>query len=101
MSVSIFTRFTIGIGPSSSHSIGPMRACGRFVERLCAGGLVERYLAGEKAFNIDQVRASPAHFMFRRRPSSKARYDFFGRGRVFAGKLCRIQEEPLISATCR
>lgn len=34
MAISIFDLFTIGIGPSSSHSIGPMRAAGRFVTRL-------------------------------------------------------------------
>ena len=30
MSVSIFDLFTIGIGPSSSHTVGPMRAAARF-----------------------------------------------------------------------
>ncbi|MFO0790581.1 MAG: L-serine ammonia-lyase [Pirellulales bacterium] len=34
MAISILNLFTIGIGPSSSHSIGPMRAAGRFVARL-------------------------------------------------------------------
>jgi len=33
MSVSVFDIFKIGIGPSSSHTIGPMRAAARFVER--------------------------------------------------------------------
>jgi L-serine dehydratase len=40
MAISIFDLFTIGIGPSSSHSIGPMRAARRFVERLHEGGLL-------------------------------------------------------------
>lgn len=33
MSISVFDVFKIGIGPSSSHTIGPMRAAARFVER--------------------------------------------------------------------
>ena len=39
MSISAFDLFTIGIGPSSSHTIGPMRASKRFVE-----GLIDRDL---------------------------------------------------------
>ncbi len=34
MHLSVFDMFKIGIGPSSSHTIGPMRAAKRFVERL-------------------------------------------------------------------
>ena len=33
MAVSVFDIFKIGIGPSSSHTVGPMRAAARFVER--------------------------------------------------------------------
>jgi L-serine dehydratase len=33
MAVSVFDLFKIGIGPSSSHTVGPMRAGARFVER--------------------------------------------------------------------
>ncbi|HEY9110820.1 MAG TPA: serine dehydratase beta chain, partial [Rhodanobacteraceae bacterium] len=36
MAVSVFDVFKIGIGPSSSHTIGPMRAAARFVERWLA-----------------------------------------------------------------
>src|SRR5262245_40928499 len=42
MAISVFDLFTIGIGPSSSHSIGPMRAARRFVERLRADGVLDR-----------------------------------------------------------
>jgi L-serine dehydratase len=42
MAISVFDLFTIGIGPSSSHSIGPMRAARRFVERLRSDGLLEQ-----------------------------------------------------------
>src|SRR5689334_2556217 len=31
MAVSVFDLFKIGIGPSSSHTVGPMRAAARFV----------------------------------------------------------------------
>ncbi len=34
MSISIFELFSIGIGPSSSHTVGPMRAALRFAESL-------------------------------------------------------------------
>src|SRR5207248_9624417 len=36
MKTSIFDLFKIGIGPSSSHTVGPMRAAYRFAERLQA-----------------------------------------------------------------
>ena len=34
MAVSVFDLFKIGIGPSSSHTVGPMRAARQFVMRL-------------------------------------------------------------------
>lgn len=34
MAVSVFELFKIGIGPSSSHTVGPMRAARTFVQRL-------------------------------------------------------------------
>lgn len=42
MSLSIFDLFKIGIGPSSSHTVGPMWAGYRFVEQLRARGLLHR-----------------------------------------------------------
>ena len=33
-SISVLEIFTIGIGPSSSHTVGPMRAARRFLDRL-------------------------------------------------------------------
>ena len=38
MAISIFDLFNIGIGPSSSHTVGPMRAAYRFVETLRDAG---------------------------------------------------------------
>ena len=43
---SILDLFTIGIGPSSSHTVGPMRASLRFVTRLADGGLLGRTRTG-------------------------------------------------------
>jgi L-serine dehydratase len=42
MAVSVFDLFKIGIGPSSSHTVGPMRAAHMFVSRLRREGLLER-----------------------------------------------------------
>ncbi|MBI5273479.1 MAG: L-serine ammonia-lyase [Chlamydiales bacterium] len=36
MQVSIFDLFSIGVGPSSSHTVGPMRAAREFLMRLCS-----------------------------------------------------------------
>ncbi len=38
MAVSVFDLFKIGIGPSSSHTVGPMRAARLFVQRLARAG---------------------------------------------------------------
>jgi len=38
MAISTFDLFTIGIGPSSSHTVGPMRAALRFVNGLAGSG---------------------------------------------------------------
>src|ERR1700722_15761506 len=42
MSLSTFDVFKIGIGPSSSHTMGPMRAACEFVRRLESAGLLEK-----------------------------------------------------------
>lgn len=38
MALSVLDLFSIGIGPSSSHTVGPMRAAGLFIDRLKATG---------------------------------------------------------------
>ena len=40
--LSVFDIFKIGIGPSSSHTVGPMRAARRFAEHLAASGELAR-----------------------------------------------------------
>ncbi|WP_369364237.1 L-serine ammonia-lyase [Streptomyces sp. CG4] len=42
MAISVFDLFSIGIGPSSSHTVGPMRAARMFARRLRNEGLLER-----------------------------------------------------------
>jgi L-serine dehydratase len=42
MAVSVFDLFKIGIGPSSSHTVGPMRAARLFALRLAHAALLER-----------------------------------------------------------
>ncbi len=42
MAVSVFDLFSVGIGPSSSHTVGPMRAARLFVDALAADGLIDR-----------------------------------------------------------
>ncbi|PEH85230.1 L-serine ammonia-lyase [Burkholderia gladioli] len=47
MAVSVFDLFKIGIGPSSSHTVGPMRAALMFVQGLERDGLLKQ-VAGVK-----------------------------------------------------
>ncbi len=42
MSISVFDLFRIGIGPSSSHTVGPMRAAGMFARGLLESGHADR-----------------------------------------------------------
>jgi L-serine dehydratase len=42
MSISVFDLFKIGIGPSSSHTVGPMKAARMFVLRLASLGVLDR-----------------------------------------------------------
>src|SRR5687768_5578443 len=42
MAISVFELFRIGIGPSSSHTVGPMRAARQFALGLESQGLLDR-----------------------------------------------------------
>src|SRR6266516_2532356 len=42
MTLSVFDLFKVGIGPSSSHTVGPMRAARMFAERLLHDGLLDQ-----------------------------------------------------------
>ena len=41
MAISVFDLFSIGIGPSSSHTVGPMRAANQFVQNLQNEGIID------------------------------------------------------------
>ncbi|MFX1819574.1 serine dehydratase beta chain, partial [Pseudarthrobacter sp. CC4] len=49
MAVGVFDLFSIGIGPSSSHTVGPMRAAAVFAEELKGSGV----LAGVASLRVD------------------------------------------------
>ena len=40
--ISVFDIFRVGIGPSSSHTMGPMRAARAFLDDLAARGALAR-----------------------------------------------------------
>ncbi|MCT9627542.1 L-serine ammonia-lyase, partial [Pseudarthrobacter equi] len=42
MAVGVFDLFSVGIGPSSSHTVGPMRAAAVFAEELKSSGVLSR-----------------------------------------------------------
>ena len=42
MALGVLDLFSIGIGPSSSHTVGPMRAAVRFVDELSSEGMLPR-----------------------------------------------------------
>lgn len=42
MTISVFDLLSVGIGPSSSHTVGPMRAAGMFVDELSARNVVDQ-----------------------------------------------------------
>src|ERR1700754_4165610 len=41
MALSAFDLYSVGIGPSSSHTVGPMRAAKRFADGLAASGRLD------------------------------------------------------------
>ncbi|MCX6401095.1 MAG: L-serine ammonia-lyase [Propionibacteriales bacterium] len=41
MALSVFDLYSVGIGPSSSHTVGPMRAAKQFADGLLADGLID------------------------------------------------------------
>ena len=49
MTISVFNLFSIGIGPSSSHTVGPMRAAKQFILKLENEGLLQ----GTKSIKAD------------------------------------------------
>jgi len=42
MAISVFDLFKVGIGPSSSHTVGPMKAAGMFAVAVTWGRIHDR-----------------------------------------------------------
>jgi L-serine dehydratase len=61
MRVSVFDLFSVGIGPSSSHTVGPMRAARTFVGGLAAGGLLGRTEAVRAELFGSLAATGPGH----------------------------------------
>ncbi|MDE2485906.1 MAG: L-serine ammonia-lyase [Alphaproteobacteria bacterium] len=61
MTVSVFDLFKLGIGPSSSHTMGPMTAAGRFLERLAGAGLLARTVRVETALYASLALTGRGH----------------------------------------
>jgi hypothetical protein len=57
VTVSVFDLFKIGIGPSSSHTVGPMRAARMFVGALETDGLLSEIVL---AWLVLTISGSPA-----------------------------------------
>jgi L-serine dehydratase len=98
MAVSVFDIFKIGIGPSSSHTVGPMRAAARFVTRwLDERGLLERTLRIR-----GELFGSLAHTGRGHGTDKAVLGGFEGEWPdridpdIIAGKLARIRETKLI-----
>ena len=47
--ISVFELFKIGIGPSSSHTVGPMKAAAAFANGLLASDAIDRVATVEVA----------------------------------------------------
>jgi L-serine dehydratase len=47
--ISVFELFKIGIGPSSSHTVGPMKAAAAFAKGLVASGVIDKVATVEVA----------------------------------------------------
>ena len=61
MRVSVFDLFSVGIGPSSSHTVGPMRAARTFVAGLAADGLLGRTEAVRAELFGSLAATGPGH----------------------------------------
>jgi hypothetical protein len=70
MALSAFDLYSVGVGPSSSHTVGPMRAARRFVRPLDAEGLLPPSAACGP--NCSGRSARPATAMAPTRQSSSA-----------------------------
>jgi L-serine dehydratase len=61
MTISVFDLFKVGIGPSSSHTVGPMKAAGMFAGGLRDDGLLPRVQAVRVALYGSLGLTGPGH----------------------------------------
>ncbi len=52
MAISVLDMFTIGIGPSSSHTVGPMRAARRFAQEVEATGSLPQVSTLKRTYTV-------------------------------------------------
>ncbi|MBP7002158.1 L-serine ammonia-lyase [Amaricoccus sp.] len=62
MAISVFDIYKIGVGPSSSHTFGPMVAAERFLKELDAEGLFERAAKAEIELYGSMALTGKGHF---------------------------------------
>ena len=55
-SISVFDMFKIGIGPSSSHTLGPWRAAQRFVQDLLKEDVLKDVTSLEYSYTVHWLR---------------------------------------------
>ena len=71
MALSVLDLFSVGIGPSSSHTVGPMRAAKRFADGLKSDGQLSATTKGASR-TVWVPSAPPAGATVRTRPWSWA-----------------------------
>ena len=61
MAISVFDLFKVGIGPSSSHTVGPMKAAGMFARGLAEDGLMPQVATVRVALYGSLGLTGPGH----------------------------------------
>ena len=61
MTISVFDLFKVGIGPSSSHTVGPMKAAGMFARGLADDGLMPQVATVRVALYGSLGLTGPGH----------------------------------------
>jgi L-serine dehydratase len=59
--ISVLDLFRVGIGPSSSHTVGPMRIARRFVEAIAARGHIDRVVRVHVELQGSLALTGPGH----------------------------------------
>ena len=96
MKTSIFEIFKIGVGPSSSHTVGPMRAARRFGQELQEKGLLDESHNCQQQAIVGQPPSSPGdprNPSDQRDPSTPARDSGAPPLRMTQQKTSRVRTE--------